>query len=528
LVSEDTAFTSVLEETAKGAFYLFSGGFIATALSALCGIIIARLLGPEDYGAYSLAFTIPFFLTVFTGFGVNSALTRYISSLYRGGRSSRIASIIRIGMIFTLLESIVVYLVGLLFIDWLSTWLINRPELSNPTLYLLPVVVFQAIVNASIGALLGFNDAKRVTYVSIIQQVFRLALAPLLIITGFGLIGALIGNTIAYALAVIPALIYLHHYYALVRDDDNVESGRLLLIQMITYGAPLYVSSVVSSLVDTYRNALLSRIADDYVIGSFNAAFRFVTLITIIMAPISTMLFPAFSRLSNNKAELGKLFTISVKYSSLVVVPAAVLCIVMPREIVAVLLGREYLALTPHYFALISLNYLYVAVGYMVLGSFFSGVGDTRVNLEATVVYAVVFAGLAVPLSGLIGVDGLAYSIVLANGASTIYSLVVARRKHGVSLDYYSTLGVFGAAVSSAIPAYILSTSIQVVGVLPNLLKIVIGGLAYLLIYATLLPKLGVINRGDLDFIVNAFSKIKPLKPLILLIAKYEEKLIKS
>jgi O-antigen/teichoic acid export membrane protein len=88
----------------------------------------------------------------------------------------------------------------------------------------------------------------------------------------------------------------------------------------------------------------------------------------------------------------------------------------------------------------------------MVLGSFFSGVGDTRVNLEATVVYAVVFAGLAVALSGLIGVDGLAYSIVLANGASTIYSLVVARRKHGVSLDYYSTLGVFGAAVSSAIP----------------------------------------------------------------------------
>lgn len=312
MVSENTAFTSVLEETAKGAFYLFSGGFIATALSALCGIIIARLLGPEDYGAYSLAFTIPFFLTVFTGFGVNSALTRYISSLYRGGRSSRIASMIKIGMVFTLLESIVVYLVGLLFIDWLSTWLINRPELSNPTLYLLPVVVFQVIVNASIGALLGFNDAKRVTYVSIIQQVFRLALAPLLIITGFGLIGALIGNTIAYALAIIPALIYLYHYYALVRDNDGVESGRLLLIQMITYGAPLYVSSVVSSLVDTYRNALLSRIADDYVVGSFNAAFRFVTLITIIMAPISTMLFPAFSRLSNNRVELGKLFTISV------------------------------------------------------------------------------------------------------------------------------------------------------------------------------------------------------------------------
>jgi len=109
------------------------------------------------------------------------------------------------------------------------------------------------------------------------------------------------------------------------------------------YGLPLYTSSVINALIDTYRNALLARIADDYTIGSFSAAFRFVTLITIIMAPISTMLFPAFSKLSSNREELRKMLVVSIKYSSILVVPAAVFYIIMSRELVAVLFGRDYL-----------------------------------------------------------------------------------------------------------------------------------------------------------------------------------------
>jgi len=508
---------------------LFSGGFIATALSALTGILIARLLGPEQYGVYSLAFTIPGFLMVFTGFGVNSALTRYISSLYNGGKSSRLASMIKTGVLFTVFESLLVFLLGYLFISELSRILLGRPDLADYSLILLPTIILQAVISASMGVLLGFSDALRVTYINIVQQVFRLIIAPLLVVVGFGLVGALYGNTIAYGLACIPALIYLYKYYVLIRDDNNNnEPTTKILLEMVSYGLPLYTSSVINALIDTYRNALLARIADDYTIGSFSAAFRFVTLITIIMAPISTMLFPAFSKLSSNREELRKMLVVSIKYSSILVVPAAVFYIIMSRELVAVLFGRDYLYLTPRYFSLLSVNYLYIAVGYMVLGSFFSGTGDTRVNLEASIIYAGLFTLLAIPLTSLLGVDGLVYSMIIGNGVSILYSLYIVHRRYRAKPDYKSSLAILVASLVAGIPVYMASSTINLVGVLSNLLKLMAGGLVYLLIYLTLLPLLGVLRREDLEFIVNAFSKIKPLKPLVILIAKYEEKLVKK
>jgi O-antigen/teichoic acid export membrane protein len=523
------ALLTIVEETARGAFYLFSGNVLATVLSAACGIAVARLLGPDLYGAYSLAFTIAGFLMVFTGLGVNSALTRYISHQYGSGGHGVLAVMIKTGTLFVTLESLLVYLLGYLFIKDLSAWLVNRPELADSALILLPIVVSQAIIAVSTGVLLGFRDAKRMAFISIAQQALRLLLAPLLVILGMGLTGALLGNTLAYIFSTVLAALYLYKYYLVVSGATGPRT-RKALFEMIMYGAPLYASGVVFTLVDVYRNALLSRIASDYVVGSFNAAYRFVTLITIITTPISTALFPAFSRLSgsSNVEDLRRMFTISAKYTSLVVAPVTVFAATMSREFVAVLFGRGYLELTPRFFALAALNYLYVLLGHMVLGSFFSGVGRTRVNLDMMLIYSAVFALLAPALSSSHGADGLLYAIIVANGVSVIYALYIAYREYRVKLEYYSILGILTASLISAIPAFTLSTSLNVTGALLNLLKLVVSGLLFLLVYSTLLPLLRVVSKGDVEFVVDIFSSIKPLKPLVKLVAKYEEKLLST
>ena len=140
LSKEELSFIAIAEETARGAFLLFGGSVVATVLSAICGIVVARLLGPELYGAYSLAFTVVGFLSVFTGLGVNAALTKYISSLQEAGERGVLVDVIKVGVLFITLESLVVSLLGYILIRELTTWLVNRPELATPTLVLLPVV----------------------------------------------------------------------------------------------------------------------------------------------------------------------------------------------------------------------------------------------------------------------------------------------------------------------------------------------------------------------------------------------------
>lgn len=515
----------VAEEVAKGALYLFSGSVLATVLSALCGIAIARLLGPDLYGAYSLAFTVASFLMIFTGFGVNSALTKYISSHYKSGERGSLAEMIRSGVLFVVLESLLIYLLGYAFIRDLAAWLVNRPELADSAAILLPIVVFQALITVSVGVLLGSGDTRRIALINITQQAFRLLLAPLLVVLGMGLRGALLGNTLAYIFSAALATVFLYEYYSLLSRESR-SSGNRVLLKMIAYGVPLYISGVALSLVDVYRNVLLSRIASDYVVGSFNAAYRFLTIITIAITPISTALFPAFSKFSDSE-DLRKMFVISVKYTSLIIAPITVFVATMSREIVAVLFGREYLVLTPRFFTLAALNYLYVVVGYMVLGSFFSGVGKTRVNLESTLVYSVVFILLAPAISQYLGVDGLLYATIAANGASTVYALYVAHREYKIKLDYYYSLSILGASLLSAIPARALLVLLSSTGgVLLNLVKLLASWLLFLLLYATLLPVLRVVNKNDIKFVESAFSNIKLVAPVVRLVVKYEEKLL--
>ncbi|MFP3261150.1 MAG: polysaccharide biosynthesis protein, partial [Sulfolobus sp.] len=59
--------------------HILVGTFSAMVLLGLNAIIIARLLGPANYGLYTLSFSIPYFLLGFIDLGMTTAAQRYIS-----------------------------------------------------------------------------------------------------------------------------------------------------------------------------------------------------------------------------------------------------------------------------------------------------------------------------------------------------------------------------------------------------------------------------------------------------------------
>jgi O-antigen/teichoic acid export membrane protein len=51
--------TTIAQKAARGGLFLFIGNARSTVILALGIIIVARLLGPSDYGVYTLALIIP-------------------------------------------------------------------------------------------------------------------------------------------------------------------------------------------------------------------------------------------------------------------------------------------------------------------------------------------------------------------------------------------------------------------------------------------------------------------------------------
>jgi len=76
-----TELLKIAEDSARGGFFLISGSILATVISAVATIIIARLLGPELYGQYALALVIPQLLFLFADVGINQGLTKFSASL---------------------------------------------------------------------------------------------------------------------------------------------------------------------------------------------------------------------------------------------------------------------------------------------------------------------------------------------------------------------------------------------------------------------------------------------------------------
>jgi len=101
---------------------------------------------------------------------------------------------------------------------------------------------------------------------------------------------------------------------------------------MISYGLPLYVSSLILLLADQYRLILLAYNVSDAEIRNFQAAGNFASLLVVISTPISMALFPAFSKLDPAGEDVRKAFQYSVKYTGMLIVPTALFTILMSNS----------------------------------------------------------------------------------------------------------------------------------------------------------------------------------------------------
>ena len=513
---------SLAGEAAYGAFYLFSGQTLATLIAALASIVVARLLGPELYGLYSLCLVVPGFLLLFTDFGVSPALTRFSAKLRAEGEYGRLASLIRSGFIFKVFTCFTTLLIGLTLSDILAALIINRFELA----FLVRVAVFLALFNGVYvtvnSTLIGFNDMKSSASLSVVVQLARSVLCPILIVAGFSVLGALIGFVLSYLLAaLLGTVIVFNHYRRLNPRVNNAFSGDLRA--MLSYGLPLYLSSTLESAAGSYQGMVLAWLTSNVMIGNFRAAANLASLMNLLTGPISTALFPAFSRLSLNGGGIRWMVKYSVKYTAAILAPASIFVIVMSRDLVSIIYGQAYNT-APDLLSLYSIVFLYAGLGSVVWGSFFQGVGWTKVNLKAPLIYSTLLTPLTLILAKSYSVPGLIVGFLASSLASTIYSLSVALRRLHISIDVRSTITIYFASAISATPLLLLVTYSR----LPSPINLALGLAVFTILYLTLMPIIGGINQEDIENFKLMFKEVKPLKPIINVILNYEAKLARS
>jgi O-antigen/teichoic acid export membrane protein len=513
----------VAEDSVRGGFFLISGTALATIILAVTSIVTARLLGPELYGQYTLALVTPQLLFLFTDLGVSQGITKFTAGFRSAGKEAQIKRIVKYGLLLRTITGTAIFALNYLLADYFAAFFLQRPELSFYIRLASLAVLFQALYTTGSAAFVGLDKTEYEALTANITALTKATTSIALVLLGFGVAGAVIGHVASFLSAAITALCML---FILTRRIQAVENHGPQMLNtfrtLIRYGAPLYISLILIGVVPLYQNIVLAMFTTDTAIGNYKAAANFIALMSVISVPIATILLPSFSKLHHATTEkIRTFFQVVNKYTALIITPLAVLIILFANEIVTLIYGETY-QLAPAFLAAYCTLYFLVGLGYLTLGSFYNGLGRTRTTMTISLITFIVLLALSPLLARTYGVIGAILALVVASATGTVYGFYIARRTFHVEFDRRALFKIYLTAGASAIP----STVILHASSLPLALTVAIGGLSYLLTYATLAPAVRIMTRDELQTALAIAEKSSVLKYVAKPVLKYEQKII--
>jgi O-antigen/teichoic acid export membrane protein len=510
------------EQSARGSFFLVSGTAIATLIMGVSSILVARLIGSDLYGQYTLSFVVPQLLFILTDLGINAGIIKFTATLQLRDETGRIMGLIKHGLLLRAFVGFTIFVISYVFAESFASYLLQRPDLTFFVRIASVSVLFQVIFSTVTSAFVGLDKTHYNALATNVQAIAKAVTSLALIFLGLSVVGAIIGQVMGYvvaAVASIAILLIILREKRSFKNDSKIKDDLKILMR---YGAFLYVSALLIGSVPLYQNLILAIFTSDSEIGNYKAAVNFISLITVLTVPVSTALLPVFSKLSTERGEkLKTFFKFANKYTTMITIPVAFLIILLANEIVDVVYGSTFQS-AALYLTIYSLVYLLVGMGYLTLSSFYNGLGETKNTFKMNLISFIIILVLSPILSPNYGVLGVIISFIAANSLGTFYGAYLATRSFHIEFDRLSISKIYLISTICAISCLPL----LYLTLLPKLLNITIVGLLFLFMYLTLMPMTKTVNTYELHAVMSVTQKIRPLALLSKVVLKYEQKLL--
>jgi O-antigen/teichoic acid export membrane protein len=349
----------------------------------------------------------------------------------------------------------------------------------------------------------------------IIDAVLRIVMVPLFLFFGLSAYGAVLGFTAASIITGILAflLFYIKIYHRLQDQKTTRKEIVTKLKAMFRYGLPLSAATILDGFLLRIYSVLIAIYVTDTLIGNYQVAGGFAVLVaSLFLIPLRTSLFPTFSKINAQKESetLKTVFQSSVKYTSLMIVPATVAIMILSKPAISTIFGEGY-EYTPLYLTLFVITYLYTAIGFYTTDNLIRSQGETVVSLKIELIKFIMGLSLGLALIPSYEILGLIVSSSVSMLAMILLSLFWVRKNYGVTINLLSSTKILLSAAIAAIPTYFISTQ----QALPNWMMLIIGATIYLVTYMIAVSLTGAINSKDTQNLREILKALGPLAPII-------------
>jgi O-antigen/teichoic acid export membrane protein len=517
---------------ARSAIVLSIGDILYNFFLFLGYVVIQRLLGREGYGLYSLVLSIPTITLSFISLSIDTAITRYLKFYIVKGSAKDVEKVVKASLYMKTLIGIGATAICFLFAEQLSVVLISRPDAYNYVKFISITAILYSLYTYFLSVFVGFEKVWMNTILKIIYSISRLISVVPLLLLGFRVLGALASYILSLCISVMMGFVYWFSFMkknvVSVGDGDRSLGYGYIVRNLVVYSLPLHISTTISTLLSMYQTMLLSRVLTDIEIGEYRAVLNLQTLLTVVTGPISLALLPMYTKVNakGDREGLSEVFSMSNRYIALVMIPLTTVLITFSKEIIYIVYGSEYVSAYV-YASLIFAPNLLAGFGSIAIPQLFNAVGETKLNLYTSLISTTVFIPVSYVLTIVLNYKLWGFLI-----ASLIASVV------GVIIQNIYVIKMFKKAlnIKSVTPVY-LSSALAIAPVmliyeipLPrpiSITRVVLGGIAYLLIYVSLCIVMKALDEHDLEFFEKAFSGIPFLNVFIEMLLTVARKIMK-
>lgn len=310
---------------------------IARVLNLILGmatsIIVARLLGPEGKGIYSLVILLPSFITAFTSLGIGPATVYYVARKQYPfqeifGNNIFLSLLIGAGSV-TIGLIVVLFFQGVAFPDVPQHYLLIA-------LALIPLTLFVGYIQ---NIFLGMQRVRDFNVVSLVQAALTLIFVSIAL-WGIrdGIVGAIIANIVASLLVSVG----LFFRTKKVAGGVSFSSNPSYLKKISTYGIKAHLSNVLAFLNYRLDILLVSGFLSPLAVGYYSVAVGIAEKLWMVSQAASTVLFPKIAAEEDERAR--KEFTPIVSRTVLWLATLGAMTIfLLSRWIVVLLYSVDYL-----------------------------------------------------------------------------------------------------------------------------------------------------------------------------------------
>lgn len=309
--------------------WLVISQLIASVCAFIWTILIAKYLGPSEFGIMGTAISIASTFVFLADFGISTYIIRAISTDMEH-EEKYLNNSITLKFFLAILYFIITFL-SLLILGWDNYIILICLLFSCESV----IKTFQDVLFASFRA---HEEMKYQAYVNIFINVSLLITIITISCTDFGLIGV----ALAY---IIINLIALGYDLYLIRKNiikPHLSINTMFFKHLIKAGIPFATISVLYTIYYSIDIIMLTQFSSTYDTGLYNSAYKLISVLTLFYTVYTSVIFPVMSKLFKNEKKLMKVsFIKSIKYLLLATIPIAVFIFFYGYDIINIY-GSEF------------------------------------------------------------------------------------------------------------------------------------------------------------------------------------------